>query len=91
MVLERDIELLVQVTNLELGFEVHLIIVLGTQAIARLHPVLAHHNDRRLERRQTRQKLRRVQLGARFRIVWITAGRTISPGFSSSLGRSFSQ
>lgn len=50
---QQVIDFLVQVPNLELGFEIDLVIILRPQSIARLGPVLAHHDDGRLERGQT--------------------------------------
>ena len=46
------IDFLVQVSNLELGFEIYLVIILRPQSITRFRPVLAHHDDGRLQRRQ---------------------------------------
>jgi len=50
---QEMIDFLVQVPNLELGFEIDLVIVLRPQSIARFRPILAHHDDGRLERSQT--------------------------------------
>src|SRR5215467_4552362 len=47
------IELLVQMPDLELRFQIHLVIVFCPQPVARLSTILAHHNDRRLHRSQT--------------------------------------
>src|SRR2546423_11756747 len=47
---QQMIDLLVQVPDLELGFEVDLVIILRPQSVARLGTVLAHHDDGRLER-----------------------------------------
>src|SRR5207244_4989105 len=41
--------------NLELGFEIDLVIILRPQSIARFRPILAHHDDGRLERGQARK------------------------------------
>ena len=49
---QEVIEFLVQVPNLELGFEIDLVVVLRPQSIARFGPVLAHHDDGRLQRCQ---------------------------------------
>ena len=49
---QKMIDFLVQVPNLELGFEIDLVIVLRPQSIARFRPVLAHHDDGRLQRSQ---------------------------------------
>ena len=46
------IDFLVQMPNLELGFEIDLVIILRPQSITRFRPVLAHHDDGRLQRRQ---------------------------------------
>ena len=46
------IDFLMQVANLELGFEIYLVIILRPQSITRFRPVLAHHDDGRLQRRQ---------------------------------------
>ena len=48
------IEFLVQMPNLELRFQIHLVIIFRTQSVARLGTVLtlAHHNNRRLHRSQ---------------------------------------
>jgi hypothetical protein len=47
------IDFLVQVPNLELGLEIDLVIVLRPQSITGFRPVLAHHDDGRLQRGQT--------------------------------------
>src|SRR5258707_15238874 len=49
---QEMIDFLVQVPNLELGFEVDLVIVLRPQSITGFRPVLAHHDDGRLQRSQ---------------------------------------
>src|SRR5438874_73568 len=49
------VEFLVQMPNLELRFQVHLIVVLRSQTVARLGTVLTHHDNRRLHRRETGQ------------------------------------
>ena len=41
-----------EVGDFQFGFEIDLIIVLRAQTIARFHAVLAHHDDRRLDRGQ---------------------------------------
>src|SRR6266576_6927427 len=46
------IDLFVQVTDFQLGFQVYLIIMLRAQPIFSLLTVLAHHNNRSLNRRQ---------------------------------------
>jgi hypothetical protein len=46
------IDFLVQVPNLELGFEIDLVIILRPQSIARFRPVLTHHDNGRLQRGQ---------------------------------------
>src|SRR5262245_14071847 len=48
------IDLFVQMTDLELGLQVHAIVVLRPQAILRLLPLLAHHDDGCLDCGQTR-------------------------------------
>jgi hypothetical protein len=45
---QQVIDFLVQMPNLEFGFEVDLVIVLRPQSIAGFRPVLAHHDDGRL-------------------------------------------
>ena len=50
---QQVIDFLVQVPNLELGFEIDLIIIFRAQSIACFRPVLAHHDDGRLQRSQT--------------------------------------
>ena len=42
-----------QMPNLELGFQIDFVIVFRPQTIARLRPVLTHHDDRRLHSGQT--------------------------------------
>src|SRR5215831_4869528 len=42
-----------QMPNLELGFQIDFVIVFGPQTIARLRPVLTHHDDRRLHSSET--------------------------------------
>ena len=49
---EEMIDFLMQVANLELGFEVDLVIVLRPQSITGFRPVLTHHDDGRLQRSQ---------------------------------------
>ena len=46
------IDLLVQVPNLEFGFEIDLVIILRSQSIASFRAILAHHDDGRLQRSQ---------------------------------------
>src|SRR6266436_3892238 len=50
---QKMIDLLVQVPNLEFGFEIDLVIILRSQSIASFRAVLAHHNDGRLQCSQT--------------------------------------
>jgi len=50
---QEVIDFFMQVPDLELRFEIDLVIVLGPQAIARLGPVLAHHDHGCLQRSQT--------------------------------------
>src|SRR5437762_5206272 len=47
------IDFLVQMPNLQLSFQIDLVIVLRSQPITRLRAVLAHHDDRRLDGGQT--------------------------------------
>jgi len=52
---QEVINFLVKVSNLELGFEVDLVIILRPQSVASFGAVLAHHDDGRLERGQARE------------------------------------
>ena len=52
---QEVIDFLVQVPNLELGFEVDLVIVLGPHAVARFTAILTHHDDGRLECGEARE------------------------------------
>src|SRR5438067_13772941 len=47
------VEFLVQMSNLELGFQIDFVIVFTAQTVARLGAILTHHDDRRLHRGQT--------------------------------------
>jgi hypothetical protein len=47
---QQVIEFLVQMPDLELGFQIDFVIVFRAQTIARFRAVLAHHDDRRLHR-----------------------------------------
>ncbi len=49
---QEMIDFLVQVPNLELSLEIDLVIVLRPQSITGFRPVLAHHDDGRLQRSQ---------------------------------------
>src|SRR6266550_9240903 len=49
------VEFLVQMPNLELRFQIHLVIVFRSQTVARLGTVLTHHDNRGLHRRETGQ------------------------------------
>src|SRR6266567_7635939 len=49
---QQVIDFLVQMPNLQLGFQIHFVIVFRAQTIASLGAVLAHHDDRRLNRSQ---------------------------------------
>ena len=49
------IDLMVKMTDLEFGFEVHLVVVHSVQAVSGFLADLAHHDHRSLDRRQTRQ------------------------------------
>jgi hypothetical protein len=44
------VDFLVQVADFQFRFQIHFVIVLGAQAVPRFGPVLAHHDDRRLNR-----------------------------------------
>src|SRR5437762_2072311 len=63
---EEVIDFLVQVPNLELGFKVDLVIVLRPQSITGFRPVLAHHDDGRLQRSQAGED--EIQQNERIRI-----------------------
>ena len=52
---DEVIHLFVQVLDLELGLQVDLVVVERPQAILRLLPLLAHHDDRRLQSGHARQ------------------------------------
>jgi hypothetical protein len=45
----------VQLADLQLGLQVYLVVVLGPEAVLGLLSVLAHHDHRRLDRRQARE------------------------------------
>src|SRR6266446_2335293 len=47
------VDFFVQMPDLELGFQIDLVIVLRSQPIASLRPILAHHDDRRLDSGET--------------------------------------
>src|SRR2546430_6294684 len=47
------IDFLVQMPNLQLGFQIDFVIIFRAQPIARFGTVLAHHDDRRLDGGQT--------------------------------------
>lgn len=49
------IDFLLEMPNLELGFQVDLVIVFRAQAITCFPPILAHQDDRHLDRREARQ------------------------------------
>src|SRR2546430_1417644 len=50
---QQMVDFFVQVTDFQLRFQVHFVIVFSAQAVSRLGPILAHHDDRRLDRGQT--------------------------------------
>src|SRR6266849_714944 len=50
---DQVIHLLVQVPDLELRLEIDAVIALGPQPVLRLEPLLAHHDDGRLDRGET--------------------------------------
>ena len=50
---QEVIDFLVQVPNFELSLEIDLVIVFRAQSIASFRPILAHHNDGRLQCSQT--------------------------------------
>src|SRR5205823_955193 len=52
----QGVDLRGQRLNLRLGAPIHLEIELATEPILRVLPVLAHHDDRRLKRREHREK-----------------------------------
>src|SRR6266550_5005018 len=52
---QEMVEFLVQMPNLELRFQVHLIVVFRPQSVARLRTVLTHHDNRGLHRSQAGQ------------------------------------
>src|SRR5438874_422687 len=49
------VDLLMKVADFELGLEIHAIIIERAQAVLRLLPALAHHDDRRLDCGNARQ------------------------------------
>lgn len=50
---QQMVELLVKLPDLQLGFQVHLVVVLRPHPVLRFLSILAHHDDRRLDGRQT--------------------------------------
>src|SRR6266478_6446793 len=60
------IDFLVQMPNLQLGFQIDFVIVFRAQTIARFGPVLAHHDDRRLDGSQTGEN--QIEKNERIRI-----------------------
>src|SRR6185295_19902532 len=48
--LAQAVELLVELHDLQLGLEVHLVVQLAADAVFRVRPVLAHHDHGRLQR-----------------------------------------
>src|SRR5665213_115405 len=63
---EDVIDLFMQVPDFQFGFQIDPKIVFRPQTIFRLLPLLAHHDDRRLDRRQTRQN--EIEQNVRIRI-----------------------
>ena len=55
LVFEQDVEFLMKVADFQLGFEIHLVVIFRAQTVLRFHAVLAHHDDRRLDRGETGQ------------------------------------
>ncbi len=55
LVLEQDVKLFVQMADLKLGLEINLVVVFRAKTISDFHAILAHHDHRRLYRRQARQ------------------------------------
>src|SRR5262249_52154872 len=51
--LQEVIDFFVQVPNLKLGFQIDFVIVFRAQAVPRFGPILTHHDNRRLHRRET--------------------------------------
>ena len=47
------VDFFVQMADLKLGFQIDFVIVFRPQPVARLGAVLAHHDDRRLDRGET--------------------------------------
>ena len=60
------IQLVMEMANFKLCFEIDLVIIPRTQSVFRLLAILAHHDDRRLERSQTGEQ--QVQQDERIRI-----------------------
>ena len=60
------IHLLVEVPDFKFGLEVDAIVALRPHAILHLLPLLAHHDDRRLQRRETGQD--QIEQNVRIRI-----------------------
>jgi hypothetical protein len=56
----------VEVTDLQFRFQVHFVIVLGAQTVPGLRPILAHHDDWRLNRGQAGEN--QIQEDERIRI-----------------------
>src|ERR1700694_536079 len=49
---KQVIDFFVEVSDFQLGFEIDLVIVFAAQSVPRFAPVLAHHDDRRLQGRE---------------------------------------
>src|SRR6266705_3210596 len=60
------IDFLVQMPNLQLGFQIDFVIVFRAQTVARFGTVLTHHNDRRLDGGQTGEN--QIEKNERIRI-----------------------
>src|SRR6266536_2294875 len=60
------IDFLVQMPNLQLGFQIDFVIVFRAQTVARFGTVLAHHDDRRLDGGQTGEN--QIEKNERIRI-----------------------
>ena len=55
LLVEQVVDLLMQMPDLEFGFEINAIVVQRPQPVLRLLPLLAHHDDRRLDRGDRRK------------------------------------
>jgi len=50
---EEMVEFLMQLTNFKFSLEIYLVVMGGAQTVFRFNPVLAHHDNRRLNRCET--------------------------------------